>query len=136
MEKKRSYAEFHASVLKDIIKHKIYFMTLEDKALEWNVPVLTIVAEGDLDTIEAVKEVLKKDLPILIIKGSGKASDFIAEFIENDTIMISEYIKDKTPLLFGISSHDLCELDSKDSDSNQRNDLMSNMEAIKQNKCL
>ncbi|VDI13155.1 Hypothetical predicted protein [Mytilus galloprovincialis] len=138
MEKKKSYAEFHASILKGIIKNKIYFMTLEDKALEWNVPVLTIVAEGDLDTIEAVKEVLKQDLPILIIKGSGKASDFLAEFIEKDTIDISEYIKDKTPLLFGISSHDLMksELDSKGSDSNQRNDLMSNMEAIKQNKCL
>ncbi|CAC5398395.1 unnamed protein product [Mytilus coruscus] len=137
---KKSYAEFHASVLKGIIQNKIAFMTLEDKPLQWNVPVLTIVAEGDLDTIEAVDQVLKQELPILIIKGSGKASDFIAEFIENDTINISEYIKDKTPLLFGICSHDLMEreFDSKGSGSHkhQRNDLESNMKAIQQNKCL
>ncbi|XP_063431695.1 transient receptor potential cation channel subfamily M member-like 2 [Mytilus trossulus] len=108
--------------------------------VEWNVPVLTIVVEGDLDTIEAVNKVLQQDLPILIIKGSGKAADFIAEFIEHDTIKISEYIKDKTPLLFGISSHDLMnrEFVGKDSGSqkHQRNDLQSNMKAIKQNKCL
>ncbi|XP_052100137.1 transient receptor potential cation channel subfamily M member-like 2 [Mytilus californianus] len=126
--------------MKGIVQNKISFMTLEDKPLQWNVPVLTIVAEGDLDTIEAVNHVLKQDLPILIIKGSGKASDFIAEFIENDTINISEYIKYKTPLLFGISSHDLMtrEFNSKGSGSpkHQRNDLESNMKAIQQNKCL
>ncbi|XP_063432252.1 transient receptor potential cation channel subfamily M member 2-like isoform X3 [Mytilus trossulus] len=140
MGKNKSYAEFHASVLKGIVQNKISFMTLEDKPLQWNVPVLTIVAEGDLDTIEAVNQVLKQNLPILIIKGSGKAADFIAEFIENDTIDISDYIKDKTPLLFGISSHDLMktEFHSKCSGSHkhQQNDLESNITAIKQNKCL
>ncbi|XP_071166898.1 transient receptor potential cation channel subfamily M member-like 2 [Mytilus edulis] len=140
MGKKRSYAEFHASVLKGIVQNKIYFMTLENKPLEWNVPVLTIVAEGDLDTTEAVNQVLKQDLPILIIKGSGKAADFIAEFIENDSIDISDYIKDKTPLLFGISSQDLMktEFHSKCSGSHkhQQNDLESNMTSIKENKCL
>ncbi|XP_052100124.1 transient receptor potential cation channel subfamily M member 2-like isoform X2 [Mytilus californianus] len=136
----RSYAEFHASMLKGLVKNKISFMTLEGTPLQWNVPVLTIVAEGDLDTIEAVDQVLKQDLPILIVKGSGKAADFIAEFIENDKISISEYIKYKTPLLFGISSHDLMkrEFVSKGSGSqkHQRNDLESIMKAIKENKCL
>ena len=46
------------------------------------VPVLTIVAEGDLDTIETVHQVLKKHLPVLVLKGSGKAADFIANFME------------------------------------------------------
>ncbi|XP_071166783.1 transient receptor potential cation channel subfamily M member 8-like isoform X2 [Mytilus edulis] len=140
MEKKRSYAEFHASVLKEIAQNEISFMTLEDKALQWNVPVLTIVAEGDLDTVEAVNQVLNQNLPILIIKGSGKAGDFIAEFIEKDTIKISEYIKDKTPLLFGISSHDLMNKEfvgkGYGSQKHQRNDLESIMEAIQQHKCL
>lgn len=45
------------------------------------VPVLTIVAEGDIDTIEFVLQVLKQNLPVLILKGSGKAADFIANFI-------------------------------------------------------
>ncbi|VDI13157.1 Hypothetical predicted protein [Mytilus galloprovincialis] len=140
MGKKKSYAECHASVLKKIAQNNISFMTLEDKPLKWNVPVLTIVAEGDLDTVEAVNQVLNQNLPLLIIKGSGKAADFIAEFIEKDTIKISEYIKDKTPLLFGISSHDLMnkEFVGKDSGSqkHQRNDLESIMEAIRENKCL
>lgn len=48
----------------------------------WHVPVLTIVAEGDLDTIECVHQLLKQDLPVLILKGTGKAADFIADFIE------------------------------------------------------
>ncbi|VDI46867.1 Hypothetical predicted protein [Mytilus galloprovincialis] len=137
---KRSYAEFHASMLKGLSQNKISFMTLEDTPLEWNVPVLTIVAEGDLDTIEAVNQVLKQDLPILIIKGSGKAADFIAEFIEKDTINISEYIKAKTPLLFGISSHDLMQREFDKirfaSAKEQRNDLESIMKAIKENNCL
>ncbi|XP_063431696.1 transient receptor potential cation channel subfamily M member 2-like [Mytilus trossulus] len=137
---KRSYADFHASMLKGLSKNKIFFMTFEGTPLEWNVPVLTIVAEGDLDTIEAVNQVLKQDLPILIIKGSGKAADFIAEFIEKDTINISEYIKANTPLLFGISSHDLMqrEFDKRRfaSATEQRNDLESIMKAIKENNCL
>ncbi|CAG2209309.1 unnamed protein product [Mytilus edulis] len=138
IEERGSYAVFHASVLKKIVQNKISFMTLEKKALQWNVPVLTIVAEGDLDTIEAVNQVLKQDLPILIIKGSGKAADFIAEFIENDKISITEYIKDKTPLLFGIASHDLMkrEFVSKGSQKNQQNDLESIMKAIQHNKSL
>ncbi|XP_076101753.1 transient receptor potential cation channel subfamily M member 2-like [Mytilus galloprovincialis] len=138
IEEKGSYAVFHASVLKKIVQNKISFMTLEKKALQWNVPVLTIVTEGDLDTIEAVNQVLKQDLPILIIKGSGKAADFIAEFIENDKISITEYIKDKTPLLFGIASHDLMkrEFVSKGSQKNQQNDLESIMKAIQHNKSL
>ncbi|CAC5398391.1 TRPM2 [Mytilus coruscus] len=133
----RSYAQFHASMLKGLVKNKISFMTLEGKPLQWNVPVLTIVTEGDLDTIEAVNQVLKQDLPILIIKGSGKAADFLAEFIEIATIDISEYIKDKTPLLFGISSHELMQrvFDST-AHKDQRNDLESIMKAIRENKCL
>ncbi|XP_063431847.1 transient receptor potential cation channel subfamily M member 2-like [Mytilus trossulus] len=132
-----SYAGFHASVLKEIAQNKISFMTLERKALEWNVPVLTIVVEGDLDTIEAVNQVLKQDLPILIIKGSGKAADFIAEFIENDKISITEYIKDKTPLLFGIASHDLMNREFvSSSQKHEKNDLKSIMKAIQHNKSL
>lgn len=45
-------------------------------------PVLTVVAEGDLDTIDAIVQVLEIDLPILLLKGSGKAADFVAGFIE------------------------------------------------------
>ena len=46
------------------------------------VPVLVIVAEGDLNTLEHVVKVLERDIPVLILKGSGKAADLIAECME------------------------------------------------------
>ncbi|OPL21219.1 hypothetical protein AM593_10363, partial [Mytilus galloprovincialis] len=61
------------------------------------VPVLVIVAEGDLNTIEHVVKVLERDIPVLILKGSGKAADLIAECMED-----VESIEAKAPLLFGI----------------------------------
>lgn len=41
-----------------------------------------MVAEGDLYTIDAIVQVLENDLPILLLKGSGKAADFVASFVE------------------------------------------------------
>ncbi|CAG2199285.1 unnamed protein product [Mytilus edulis] len=118
MEKKRSYAEFHASVLKEIAQNEISFMTLEDKACKFH----------------------SDQIHTNVISMFGEAADFIAEFIEKDTIKISEYIKDKTPLLFGISSHDLMNKEfvgkGYGSQKHQRNDLESIMEAIRENKCL
>lgn len=76
------YPAFYASMIKGITKNKTLFMNLKEKSLIWHVPVLTIVAEGDLDTIECVHQLLKQDLPVLILKGTGKAADFIADFIE------------------------------------------------------
>ena len=46
------------------------------------VPVLVIVAEGDLHTINHVVEFLKRDIPVLVLQGSGKASDLISECME------------------------------------------------------
>ena len=46
------------------------------------VPVLVIVAEGDLQTIDHVVQVLKRDIPVLILRGSGKAADLIAECMD------------------------------------------------------
>ncbi|CAC5379296.1 unnamed protein product [Mytilus coruscus] len=106
------FAKFHAQTLKIIAEKKITFMKLaENKDLIWRLPVLTVVAEGDLDTIDAIVQVLEIDLPILLLKGSGKAADFVAGFIEeyrNDSsdsnTRIQEYIKEKSAILFGIVS--------------------------------
>lgn len=49
--------------------------------LSMKVPVLLIVVEGDISTIHQVKTVLEKSIPVLLIKGSGKAADFIAEYL-------------------------------------------------------
>ncbi|XP_071166748.1 transient receptor potential cation channel subfamily M member 1-like [Mytilus edulis] len=108
--KKTIFAMFHAQTMKIIAEKEIKFMTLEEnKALIWRLPVLTVVAEGDLYTVDAIVQVLKSDLPVLLLKGSGKAADFVAGFIEeygNDSSdsSIEKYIKEKSAILFGIVS--------------------------------
>lgn len=50
--------------------------------VEMPVPIAVIVCEGDIDTISHVSESLINKLPVIIMKGSGKAADFILEFLE------------------------------------------------------
>ncbi|XP_052100138.1 uncharacterized protein LOC127734332 [Mytilus californianus] len=120
------YPKAHASTLKAISKNKTSFMKLQDNFLTCLVPVLTIVAEGDFDTIESVLQVLKQNLPVLILKGSGKAADFIADFIwDGNSESSDEYVKDKTPLTFGVISY-----------APQLNGLSEKLKEIKEHKCL
>ncbi|XP_063431693.1 uncharacterized protein LOC134714381 [Mytilus trossulus] len=124
--KKDIYPEAHASILNAISKNKTSFMKLQENFLTCLVPVLTIVAEGDIDTIEFVLHVLKQNLPVLILKGSGKAADYIAGFIcDGNSESSDEYVKDKTSLTFGVIS-----------DASQQNGLSEKLNEIKQSKCL
>lgn len=50
--------------------------------VEMPVPIAIIVCEGDIETIFHVYESLKNKLPVIIMKGSGKAADLILEFFE------------------------------------------------------
>lgn len=50
--------------------------------VEIPVPVAIIVCEGDLKTIAEISHALKKSLPVIIIKGSGKAADFTVDYLE------------------------------------------------------
>ena len=45
------------------------------------VPVLLIVVEGDMGTIHQVKSAVNLNIPVFVIKGSGKAADLIADYI-------------------------------------------------------
>ncbi|CAG2188702.1 TRPM2 [Mytilus edulis] len=90
------YKIFHADLLESIAKEYVPFVELGND-LKIKIPVLVIVAEGDLSTLDHVVKVLKRGIPVLVLKGSGKAADLIAECIDNiDSIEI------KAPLLFGI----------------------------------
>ena len=62
----------------------IAFLTDIDLDLEIKVPVLVIVIEGDLSTLDVVVEVLEKRIPVLILQGSGKAADLIAECMSQE----------------------------------------------------
>lgn len=57
-----------------------YFTTI----LEMPVPIAVIVCEGDIDTIVHISEALKNKLPVIIMKGSGKAADLVFDFLENE----------------------------------------------------
>ncbi|XP_063435619.1 uncharacterized protein LOC134716540 [Mytilus trossulus] len=90
------YKIFHADLLESIAKEYVPFVELGND-LKIKIPVLVIVAEGDLSTLDHVVKVLKRGVPVLVLKGSGKAADLIAECIDNiDSIEI------RAPLLFGI----------------------------------
>ena len=42
-------------------------------------PVVTLVLEGGENTVETAAEAVKNKTPIVIIQGSGRAADVIAE---------------------------------------------------------
>lgn len=50
--------------------------------VEMPVPIAIIVCEGDIETISHVSGSLDKKLPVIIMKGSGGAADFILDYLE------------------------------------------------------
>lgn len=46
------------------------------------VPVLLLVVEGDMRTVHQVKATVKKNIPVLLIKGSGNAADLISNYLD------------------------------------------------------
>lgn len=45
-------------------------------------PIAIIVCEGDIQTISHISKALRKQLPVIIMKGSGKATDVVLEYLE------------------------------------------------------
>lgn len=46
------------------------------------VPIAIIVCEGDIETIHHITKALNNKVPAIIIKGSGKAADFVMDYLE------------------------------------------------------
>lgn len=46
------------------------------------VPIAVIVCEGDIQTIYHVLGLIINKIPVIIMKGSGKAADLILDFLE------------------------------------------------------
>lgn len=46
------------------------------------VPIAIIVCEGDLDTIDEITQAHEYNLPVIIMKGSGKAADLVLDYID------------------------------------------------------
>ncbi|CAC5398361.1 unnamed protein product [Mytilus coruscus] len=61
----------------------------QDKVvIKMRVPVLMIAVEGDKNTIHQIKVAVMRNIPVLLIKGSGKAVDFIIEYLEESRPML------------------------------------------------
>ncbi|XP_078329891.1 transient receptor potential cation channel subfamily M member 2-like [Crassostrea virginica] len=65
------------------------------------VPIAIIVCEGDLETIAHIADALQNKLPVIIMKGSGKAADLIVDYLQS-----SKSLRKKASVLFGIRFDD------------------------------
>lgn len=84
------------------------------------VPIAVIVCEGDIETIAHISAALENKLPVIIMKGSGKAADLVFDFLENE-----EQLRKKASVLFGIRF-----------DDNKYSKLKEHLDTIKGNKDL
>ncbi|XP_056021813.1 uncharacterized protein LOC125651630 [Ostrea edulis] len=65
--------------------------------LKMPVPVAILACEGDISTIRHIAGALERKIPVIIIRGSGKAADLILDFLDdNDNLVL------KASLLFGV----------------------------------
>ncbi|XP_062621660.1 transient receptor potential cation channel subfamily M member 2-like [Saccostrea cucullata] len=65
--------------------------------LKLPIPIVILALEGDIHTIEHIAGALDRKIPVIIIKGSGKAADLILDYMEN-----KELLRKKASVLFGI----------------------------------
>lgn len=60
-------------------KDSIYFFFI---IVAITTPIAIIVCEGDIETISHISKALRKHIPVIIMKGSGKAADVVVEYLE------------------------------------------------------
>lgn len=46
------------------------------------VPIAIIVCEGNIETIAHISEALGNNIPVIIMKGSGKAADLVSDYLD------------------------------------------------------
>lgn len=69
---------------KHIAKQKVSFFNPKMN-IKMPVPIAIIVCEGDLRTIVHIAQALNENIPVIIMKGSGKAADLVLDYIyKND----------------------------------------------------
>lgn len=59
-----------------------------------SVPIAIIVCEGDIGTISHIAGALQQNLPVIIMKGSGKAADLILDYVERFAESVYNTFKD------------------------------------------
>ncbi|XP_052100105.1 transient receptor potential cation channel subfamily M member 8-like isoform X2 [Mytilus californianus] len=71
--------------------------------LPMEIPVLLVVAEGDIETIHQVESSVESNIPVLLVKGSGKAADLLVDYLTSRQLTSEKtgLLKNNAPTLFG-----------------------------------
>ncbi|XP_062617222.1 uncharacterized protein LOC134278929, partial [Saccostrea cucullata] len=91
------FEEYRLQLESYIHNQTVSFMDEGELKLDLPIPVVRILVEGDLNSIHGISESVNRNLPVVIVKGSGKAADLIVDYIEKP-----ESLKTNAALLFGI----------------------------------
>ncbi|XP_069134201.1 transient receptor potential cation channel subfamily M member 5-like [Argopecten irradians] len=97
-EKKKPYYGSLVDFQKALSEKKTSPLKLTNHVFELKIPTILIVVEGGLNTVEHVAKAVKAQLPVLLIRGSGKAADLIGACLRDEHALATE-----APLLFGIT---------------------------------
>lgn len=81
---------------KFVSEQKVFYFG-QDMEFNIHIPIAIIVCEGDIETISHISKALRMQLPVIIMKGSGKAADVVLEYLENQCSLPK-----KSSHLFGI----------------------------------
>ena len=63
------------------------------------IPIILIAVEGGMHTIERIMKATEQGLPVIVVKGSGKASDLIAEYLQTDPLVSFFFLKNLNTIL-------------------------------------
>nr|XP_022311635.1 transient receptor potential cation channel subfamily M member 2-like isoform X1 [Crassostrea virginica] len=87
--------DFRIQFEKFVSEQEVYFFQKENFRMP--VPIAILVCEGDIETVAHTAAALRNKLPVVIMKGSGKAADLILDYMER-----FRQFRKKAALLFGI----------------------------------
>lgn len=58
------------------------FLCLPYHFAEMPISIAIIVCEGDIETISHISQALTNKIPVIIMKGSGKAADLVSDYLQ------------------------------------------------------
>ncbi|XP_062594023.1 transient receptor potential cation channel subfamily M member 2-like [Saccostrea cucullata] len=75
-----------------------------------HIPIVIILVEGGLDDIKHAADAVHEKVPVIVIKGSGKAADIILDYFHDESNLRSQ-----AALLFGLKFNDIHFMDLQES---------------------
>ncbi|CAG2216069.1 unnamed protein product [Mytilus edulis] len=93
------YHDVHTEFLKNIFQSKVTILKLGRQELEIMIPIIVLLAEGDMDSLRHVDKILKQGTPVIVMKGTGKSADIIIQYLESG----KKILKSQAQLLYGIN---------------------------------